>query len=519
MQFSVSISSISIPVFLFVYALVAVLKHLETKKTDAREPPVVASPIPYVGHIIGMLLRGSRYLKSLGSRCPNLPIFTLPMLNGRTYIVTSPALAAQVQRASKALSFNPVIPEVVNRVLGLDAGTMKIIRSGVESEDERGFVGDTQDMLYARLAPGESLDELTAAAGNEFLAQLTDYKEILNANGGKKTEELLGWVKQLVTVATARFLYGPENPLAIQPELEPLFWDFDAGIPGLLLNVYPSITASKAYRGREALVKAFTNYLTAGKKSTGSALTQTRGVIADKHGLDVESTARCEVSFLFAGITNTAVTSYWLILHIFANPTLLKRIRKELELTLKAPSEKSSVRMMNIKTITKDCKLLVSTFRETLRLYSDNASTRVVTTDTVLADQYFLKKGSILQIAGGIMHSDSTIWGGDAGQFNPERFLEDSTKQKSVHPAAFRGFGGGATLCPGRHFALNEILAFVAVVVLLFDVSSVDDEELPIPKKKDDVLAIHILEPLEQVHVQIRRREGWDQCSLQLETS
>lgn len=38
---------------------------------------------------------------------------------------------------------------------------------------------------------------------------------------------------------------------------------------------------------------------------------------------------------------------------------------------------------------------------------------------------------------------------------------------------AFRAFGGGATLCPGRHFASTEILAFVSVMLLRFDIKPV----------------------------------------------
>jgi cytochrome P450 len=34
---------------------------------------------------------------------------------------------------------------------------------------------------------------------------------------------------------------------------------------------------------------------------------------------------------------------------------------------------------------------------------------------------------------------------------------------------AVRPFGGGNTLCPGRFFASNEIMAFVATVMLTFD--------------------------------------------------
>lgn len=441
---------------------------------------------------------------------------TLPMLTGRTYIVTSPSLAAYVQRASKALSFNPIIAEVTRRVLGFNESMVKIMRSGIESEDERGFVGETQDLLYARLAPGESLDELTQAAGTEFLGWVNRYRERLGKEPDRR-EGLLNWTKYIVTVATAKFLYGPQNPIAMDPPLKSRFWDFDAGIPGLLLGLYPSITARAAYKGREALVEAFNKYLAADKQTSGSSLVQARKNIADKYGLDIDSTARCEASFLFAGVTNTAITSFWLVLSIFARPALLSKVREELESTLGDVSGKDAARKISIKRITKECKVLLSTYREVLRVYSDNSSTRMVTDDTLLADQYFLKKGSILQISGAAIHNDQTVWGEDVKDFKPDRFLEEKQAAKSIRPAAFRAFGGGATLCPGRHFALNEILALVSMIVLLFDMKPIDEQDWKLPNKKDDVLPIHILEPLSEAFVNMRLREGWEKSELQLE--
>lgn len=46
--------------------------------------------------------------------------------------------------------------------------------------------------------------------------------------------------------------------------------------------------------------------------------------------------------------------------------------------------------------------------------------------------------------------------------------------------ASFRAFGGGETLCPGRHFASSTILAVVAIVVLRFDITPVSGRFPPL---------------------------------------
>lgn len=462
-------------------------------------------------------------MRGSSARFPH-PIFALQTLTSRTYVVVDPGLAASVQRASKVLSFNPIIPEVTQRVLGLDDQTKRIVADNIDRDGPvRGFYPDVQDTIYSTLTPGEALDELNLRAYTEFSSMLDSSAETLRS--GTHQEELMAWVRHIVTIATARFLYGPQNPITAHPSLEKAFWDFVHGIPRLLLNVFPAYTARTAYKGREALAAAYIDYLTLGHEKSGSNITQERIAVGRKHGFTLPNLARSEISFLFAGIINTTFASFWMILYIFARPQLLREVRSELENNaLTNYDENPAAQILQISKINKACPFLLATFRETLRLHSDVLSSRVVTADTVLQDTYFLRKGSVLQISGGIMHADTRIWGDNVHEFHPERFLNSSSgrvssgrkhgesgpeTQKSVHPAAFRAFGGGATLCPGRHFAQAEILGFVAMVILRFDIDPVEGGELKVPEKKDDVLPIHILEPKEKVHVKMRDRADW----------
>ncbi|KAK5062928.1 hypothetical protein LTR84_005004 [Exophiala bonariae] len=500
-------------------------KVVSSARVDDREPPVVPSSVPFVGHVVGILRHGASYFRYLGVRFPH-PIFALQTLTSKTYVVIDPGLAASVQRASKALSFNPIIPEVTQRVLGLDDQTKKIVATNIDRDGPvRGFYPDVQDTIYSTLTPGDALDELNMRAYIEFSSMLDSYVE--KSHSGERGEELMAWVQHIVTIATAKFLYGPKNPITADSSLEKAFWDFVHGIPRLLLNLFPAYTARTAYKGREALAAAYIRYLDLGYEKLGSTITQERIAVGRKHGFTVPNLARSEISFLFAGIINTTFASFWIILHIFARPQLLREVRAELESNALANyNESPNIRSLQISKVNKACPLLLAVFRETLRLHSDVLSSRVVTTDTMLQDRYFLRKGSVLQISGGIMHADTRIWGDNVHEFHPERFLNSSSghvssglkheesrseKQRSVHPAAFRAFGGGATLCPGRHFAQAEILGFVAMVILRFDIDSVEGGDLKVPEKKVDVLPIHILEPKEKVLVSMSDRTDWSQ--------
>ncbi|KAI3401439.1 hypothetical protein diail_10873 [Diaporthe ilicicola] len=95
-----------------------------------------------------------------------------------------------------------------------------------------------------------------------------------------------------------------------------------------------------------------------------------------------------------------------------------------------------------------------------------------------------------------VIHSDPTLWGPSVGQFNHRGFLKGAKNGESRYPAAaFRGFGGGHVLCPGRHFATTEVLALLALLLVRFDIQppegkwiepekdNVMDKACPLPKR------------------------------------
>ncbi|KAJ4424958.1 hypothetical protein N0V82_000462 [Gnomoniopsis sp. IMI 355080] len=487
-----------------------------------------------------MALHGGRSIRQLGLRHSQFPIFTLVVPFSRLYIVTTPSVAAAIQRKSTAeLSFNALLPDIVQRVMGLDYVTRAIVERGLDPElgEQRGFLPDLHDMLVSRLGPGTAMDALTVRAVDELGKGLDAYTALLRGGHGQM-EALLGWVRHLVTHGTARLLYGSRNPLALRSgqNLEGAFWDFDHGLGSLLMGIWPSVTARKAHIGRETLVAAFREYIEAGhyrsevddgegEESTGAdTIVLERIRIARGHGFSVDGIARSELSFLFAGIVNTATTTFWTLAHIFADHELLRTVRRELTVaTERLDDTNSKTRRLSLKQLIKGCPMLHAIYREVLRVGSNNFSTRLVKKDTTVTaagmnGELWLRKGGIVQIAGGVMHGSPAIWGDDVGVFNPRRHLTKKNRDEEdgsvrVNPAAFRAFGGGRTICPGRHFATGEILGLVASVVMRFEISGLGEAgEIKLPDIDDRILPVHILEPVagSPLRVRIRLREGED---------
>lgn len=244
----------------------------------------------------------------------------------------------------------------------------------------------------------------------------------------------------------------------------------------LVMDFFPLIFAKKSLEARECMTKAFTRYFKEGGQNEGSALIKARFEHSSEHKIPVEDIARFEVGGAIAILTNTSPTAFWMVYHLYSNPTALEECRQELsnvasnDTTTMDNGETIQIRTLDMSKVKDSCPLLLSTLQEVLRVHSVGVATRLVMEDHMLDNKYLLKKGNTVLIPGPVQHTSTSAWGPDVDEFDHWRFLPRS---KRYNPVAFRGFGGGITLCPGRHFASTEIISFVAMLILRFDVTPV----------------------------------------------
>lgn len=266
------------------------------------------------------------------------------------------------------------------------------------------------------------------------------------------------------------------------------------------------------------MAKAFEQYFRNEGHKSGSLLAKNRYEVAARNGVSLEDTAKYEVGGALAVVFNTAPTAFWNLFFIYSTPGLLDQVRTEIDAIVTMKSDHHGpIRSVDIKGLKEHCPLLISTFQETLRYISIGTSVRQVMEDTVLNGQWLLKKDSMIQMPSRIIHKDSSMWGTDVDEFNPRRFLKDteahrsgSGTKKRPHAAAVRTFGGGTTLCPGRHFAMNEILALTAMFVLRYDMVPVAGT-WSIPSTQNSGIANSVMEPDTDVEVEVSLRKGFEE--------
>lgn len=270
----------------------------------------------------------------------------------------------------------------------------------------------------------------------------------------------------------------------------------------ILVGVLPSITARKPIAARNKVAKAFEDYYKAGGVQKASILAQNRYHASEKNGVPLADIARYEVGGSIAILVNTAPAAFWTLFMLYSHPGLLDDIRKEID----ACTNGTTTKTIDITTLKEACPLFLSSYQEVLRHKSMGTSVREVMEDTQL-DQWLLKKGSLLQMPSRIIHQDSSLWGDIS--FQPRRFLSEEKKNRPSD-ICFRAFGGGKTLCPGRHFATNEILAVVAVFIARFDMKPVGGGDWKQPTTLNTNVAAVVMEPDDDVRVEVKVRPGFE---------
>jgi cytochrome P450 len=284
------------------------------------------------------------------------------------------------------------------------------------------------------------------------------------------------------------------------------------GIPTLVAGL--GIFAHKALKARQEVIDSCNQYLN-GSYDDAAEMTKERIRVMSEYNLPTDDIARMISSFNTALLSNTAPTAFWTLWNIFSRPALLQELRTELEdnavSSHKTQDGAKSEFELDVAAIKTKCALLLSIFEETQRSETIHANIRKVLEDTKLDNKYVLKKGNYVQIPNAPIHHNGEIWGPDASDFNPRRFVKSDNAPAlalGLPSHAFLAWGTAPHLCPARQFASTEILVMVALLVLRMEIEPVGGKwERPASSLGD---LDTVLPPKKDVEVEIRVRDGWD---------
>jgi hypothetical protein len=144
-----------------------------------------------------------------------VPIATLPMINGKVYLITDPTMVQAALR-HRNLSFEPFVLEFGQRQLALSDETMAPVS----------FAGDEKTPSFLH----EWAKEIHGAMAEKHLNKMNAnvlHSVALAVNGFGKTFELdslFYWLRNTMTLATTDALYGSHNPLRFDNSLVDALW-------------------------------------------------------------------------------------------------------------------------------------------------------------------------------------------------------------------------------------------------------------------------------------------------------
>ena len=165
------------------------------------------------------------------------------------------------------------------------------------------------------------------------------------------------------------------------------------------------------------------------------------------------------LNFILAGRDTTALTLTWASLRLAQHPEVLAQLRAETACRPDAALTFESVEGL---------RYTHAVVGEVLRLHPPvPVDVKMAVRDDVLPDGTFVEAGSYVGYVPWAMGRRPSLWGEDALEFRPGRFLEPANAKLS--PFKFTAFQAGPRICLGQHLAYLEASYVLAALSRDFD--------------------------------------------------
>lgn len=167
---------------------------------------------------------------------------------------------------------------------------------------------------------------------------------------------------------------------------------------------------------------------------------------------------------LIAGSDTTSNTSCAIVYHLCTHPKAMKNLQEELDQELKDSED------VPLYSDVQDLPYLQAVISESLRYHSTSAiglPRSVPPGGATLAGKYF-PEGTIVSVPAYTIHRDKSFFGEDADEYNPDRWLDSSKKEKM--DKAFSPFSHGPRACVGRNVALQELSLLISAIFRRYDI-------------------------------------------------
>lgn len=178
---------------------------------------------------------------------------------------------------------------------------------------------------------------------------------------------------------------------------------------------------------------------------------------------------------LIAGSDTTSNTSCAIVHHLCTHPHAMKKLQDELDRELKHSEE------VPLYADVVELPYLQAVISESLRYHSTSSIglPRSIPPGGATVAGKFFPEGTVVSVPAYTIHRDKSIFGSDAEEYNPDRWL---TKRKELEPY-FIPFSHGPRACVGRNVAMQELSILLAAIFKRYDIV-LEHPEAPLLKKE-----------------------------------
>jgi cytochrome P450 len=199
------------------------------------------------------------------------------------------------------------------------------------------------------------------------------------------------------------------------------------------------------------------------------------GIAIESGGFTDSELADQLMTFLAAGHETTASAMMWACYHLCKYPEMQEKLRREIREHLPSPDSGETPSPEDVDKLA----YLNGVVQETLRVTPSVPLTlRVAAHDTTLIGQA-IPKGSAIVLCPWAINTSPDMWGPDAAEFRPERWVASHSGGADSNYAMLT-FLHGPRSCIGQKFALSEFAILLATWVGRFKMELEDGYELTV---------------------------------------
>ncbi|KAL3475751.1 putative cytochrome P450 [Aspergillus californicus] len=409
-------------------------------------------------------------IKQSNSRAP----FRFTLFGASLYIISDPVDVAEINRHSKSFTLEPLAKDMLLKFGISKSSTDKLfLPSSKASRADPVHATDTIIDLYRQhISPGKELDSFVEGDIIPRIATILSPTELKLGAEGTGTVSLHKICTQALVNGVVRSYYG-DIVLQIQSDFAGRYMDWEKSSWKFLMGL-PRFLSKDMVAAKEDMINFFGEYFRLPPHERGHENFWVSSVERLLRDLDLtdEEIARMFMLHTSSIIGNMYKLSFWLLAHILCNPDLLRSITLEIQ-----PAINPQTQAVDHTYLTENCPMLDSLYSEVLRLVVTSPMTRQVSATSTIGGKT-LKEGSKVLIIYRQLHLDHDTWGPSPETLQPDRFLRDKSLKTKV---AYRPWGGGKHVCPGRFLAKKAVFVFVALLLGQYevDMDTVGEQSFP----------------------------------------